>query len=263
MPRFTHDGVEIAFLDEGEGEPIVLVHGFASNKEVNWAAPNWMMTLIRAGRRAIALDNRGHGASTKLYDPAAYHSAIMAEDVRALLDHLALSRADVMGYSMGARIAAFLALAHPDRVRAVVLGGLGIRLVEGVGLPDSIADALEAPYKRSSRPILVEHDDATALAQQRADSVEQLAELHEVVHHKIANTEVEPRSVAEALLIELRIEHARRNHQLSPAESADDQRGEIPARRYDQHFGGISRVRNGRHYRPQHRVVRVPAGRAG
>jgi pimeloyl-ACP methyl ester carboxylesterase len=145
MPRFTHDGVEIAFLDEGEGEPIVLVHGFASNKEVNWAAPSWMTTLTRAGRRAIALDNRGHGASTKLYDPAAYHSAIMAEDVRALLDHLALSRADVMGYSMGARIAAFLALAHPDRVRAVVLGGLGIRLVEGVGLPDSIADALEAP----------------------------------------------------------------------------------------------------------------------
>jgi len=145
MPRFTHDGVEIAFLDEGEGEPIVLVHGFASNKEVNWAAPSWMTTLTRAGRRTIALDNRGHGASTKLYDPAAYHSAIMAEDVRALLDHLALPHADVMGYSMGARIAAFLALAHPDRVRAVVLGGLGIRLVEGVGLPDSIADALDAP----------------------------------------------------------------------------------------------------------------------
>src|SRR5438034_9801662 len=145
MPRFTHDGVEIAFLDEGEGEPVVLVHGFASNKEVNWAAPSWMTMLTRAGRRAIALDNRGHGASTKLYDPAAYHSAIMAEDVRALLDHLALSRADVMGYSMGSRIAAFLASAHPDRVRAVVLGGLGIRLVEGVGLPDSVADALEAP----------------------------------------------------------------------------------------------------------------------
>src|SRR5437016_14337225 len=145
MPRFTHDGVEIAFLDEGEGEPVVLVHGFASNKEVNWAAPSWMTTLTRAGRRAIALDNRGHGASSKLYDPAAYHSAIMAEDVRALLDHLALSRADVMGYSMGARIAAFLALAHPDRVRAVVLGGLGIRLVGGVGLRVSIGAALAAP----------------------------------------------------------------------------------------------------------------------
>ena len=145
MPRFSHDDVEIAFLDEGEGEPIVLVHGFASNKEVNWVGPGWVTALTRAGRRVIALDNRGHGASTKLYDPAAYHSAVMAEDVRALIDHLGLPRADVMGYSMGARITAFLALAHPQRVRSAVLGGLGIRLVEGVGLPDSIADGLEAP----------------------------------------------------------------------------------------------------------------------
>src|SRR5262245_60027418 len=137
MPQFTHDGMEIAFLDEGEGEPIVLVHGFASNKEVNWVAPSWMTTLSQSGRRAIALDNRGHGASGKLYDPAAYHSAIMAEDVRALLDHLGIPRADVMGYSMGARISAFLALAHPERVRSAVLGGLGIRLVDGVGLPES------------------------------------------------------------------------------------------------------------------------------
>ncbi len=145
MPRFSHDGVEIAFLDEGEGEPIVLVHGFASNKEINWVGPGWVSTLTHAGRRVIALDNRGHGASTKLYDPAAYHSAIMAEDARALIEHLGLPRADVMGYSMGARITAFLALLHPDKVRSAVLGGLGIRLVEGVGLPDTIADALEAP----------------------------------------------------------------------------------------------------------------------
>jgi pimeloyl-ACP methyl ester carboxylesterase len=145
MKRFRHDDVEIAFLDEGEGEPMVLVHGFASNAEVNWVHPGWMTTLTRAGRRAIALDVRGHGASTKLYDPAAYHSAVMAEDVRALIDHLGFERADVMGYSMGARICAFLALAHPQRVRSVVLGGLGSRLVEGVGLPQSIAEALEAP----------------------------------------------------------------------------------------------------------------------
>ena len=145
MHSFRNDGVDIAYLDEGEGEPVVLVHGFASTKEVNWLHPGWVSTLTRAGRRAIALDNRGHGASAKLYDPAAYHSAVMAEDVRALIDHLGIPRADLMGYSMGARIAAFLALAHPDRVRGVVVGGLGIRLVDGVGLPESIADALEAP----------------------------------------------------------------------------------------------------------------------
>lgn len=145
MPRFENQGVEIDFLDEGEGEPIVLVHGFASTKEVNWVQPGWFETLKAAGRRVIALDNRGHGQSGKLYDPAVYHSVVMAEDVRALLDHLDLTRADVMGYSMGARIAAFLALKNPLRVRSAILGGLGFKLTEGVGLPETIALALEAP----------------------------------------------------------------------------------------------------------------------
>ena len=144
MASFKHGEVEIAFLDEGAGEPIVLLHGFASTKEVNWVNPGWVETLTGAGRRAIALDNRGHGASSKLYEPSAYHSATMTEDVRALLDHLSIERADVMGYSMGARIAALLAVNHPERVRSVVLGGLGIRLVKGVGLSETIADALEA-----------------------------------------------------------------------------------------------------------------------
>ncbi len=145
MRRFEHGGVEIAFLDEGQGDPVVLVHGFASTAAVNWVHPGWVATLTKAGRRVIALDNRGHGASTKLYDPAAYHSVRMAEDVRVLLDHLELGQADVMGYSMGARIAAFFALAHPARLRRAVLGGLGARLVDGVGLSESVAQALEAP----------------------------------------------------------------------------------------------------------------------
>jgi pimeloyl-ACP methyl ester carboxylesterase len=145
VPRFRHDDVEIAFLDEGEGEPIVLVHGFASNAAVNWVQPGWFAFLKDAGRRVIALDNRGHGASTKLYDPAAYHSALMAGDVHALLDHLDLGRADVMGYSMGARITAFLALQNPQRVRSAIFGGLGSRLIDGTGVPDDVAQALEAP----------------------------------------------------------------------------------------------------------------------
>jgi pimeloyl-ACP methyl ester carboxylesterase len=145
MPSFQNGSVEIAYLDEGEGQPVVLIHGFASTKEVNWVNPGWVSTLKRAGRRVIALDDRGHGQSSKLYDPADYHTSRMAEDVRALMDHLGIGRADVMGYSMGARITAFLALAHPERVRTAILGGLGIHLVDGVGLPESIADALEAP----------------------------------------------------------------------------------------------------------------------
>lgn len=145
MASFKNGNVEIAYLDQGEGEPIVLVHGFASTKEVNWVNPSWVTTLTRAGRRVIALDDRGHGGSSKLTDPAEYHSAKMAGDVAALMDHLNIERADVMGYSMGARITAFLAVDHPARVRSAILGGLGIKLVDGVGLPESIADALEAP----------------------------------------------------------------------------------------------------------------------
>jgi pimeloyl-ACP methyl ester carboxylesterase len=145
MPRFQHGAVEIAYLDEGQGEPIVLVHGFASNKEANWVGPGWVSTLTRAGKRVIAPDNRGHGQSTRLYDPADYHTDRMAEDVVALIDHLALERVDLMGYSMGSRICAFVSVRRPDRVRSLILGGLGIRLVDGVGLGDDIALALEAP----------------------------------------------------------------------------------------------------------------------
>ncbi|HZS63918.1 MAG TPA: alpha/beta hydrolase [Xanthobacteraceae bacterium] len=145
MPRFNHGDVEIAYLDEGGGEPIVLVHGFASNKEVNWVQPGWTATLAAAGRRVIALDNRGHGQSTKLYDPSDYRMALMAADVRALLDHLGLAHADIMGYSMGARIAAFLAVNHPQRTRSLILGGIGSKLVTGAGLPDAVVAALEAP----------------------------------------------------------------------------------------------------------------------
>jgi pimeloyl-ACP methyl ester carboxylesterase len=143
--KFSAGPVELAYVDEGEGEPVVLVHGFASTKEVNWINPGWVTTLTQAGRRAIAFDNRGHGASTKLYDPALYHNELMAGDIRALLDHLGIARADVIGYSMGARNTAFLALAHSSRVRSAILGGLGIHLIDGAGLPGSIAEALEAP----------------------------------------------------------------------------------------------------------------------
>ena len=145
MPTFKHGDVEIAYLDEGQGDPIVLIHGFASNREVNWAFPSWVTTLTGAGFRVIAPDNRGHGQSSKLYNPADYHTDKMVEDARALLDHLDIERADVMGYSMGARITAFLTLKHPQRVRSAILGGLGYKLIDGAGLPEDIADALEAP----------------------------------------------------------------------------------------------------------------------
>ena len=145
MPSFHNGDVEIAYLDEGEGEPIVLVHGFASSKNVNWVYPTWVSELKKAGRRVIALDNRGHGDSGKLYDAAQYEIAIMAGDVTALLDHLRIERADVMGYSLGSRMMAEMALNQPQRLRSAILGGIGIGLIEGGGPGENVARALEAP----------------------------------------------------------------------------------------------------------------------
>ncbi|WP_210484544.1 alpha/beta fold hydrolase [Microvirga antarctica] len=148
MRFFNSAGVNIAFIDvmpdEGHADPILLIHGFASNHAVNWVNTQWVKTLTKAGYRVIALDNRGHGQSEKLYRPEDYDSFLMAGDAQRLLDHLDIPRADVMGYSMGARISAHMALAAPERMRSLLLGGLGVHLVEGVGLPPGIADAMEA-----------------------------------------------------------------------------------------------------------------------
>jgi pimeloyl-ACP methyl ester carboxylesterase len=145
MPSFHNGAVEIAYLDEGEGDPIVLVHGFASSKNVNWVYPTWVSDLRKDGRRVIAFDNRGHGESAKLYDPAQYSIPAMAGDALALMDHLDIARADIMGYSLGARIAAWLGLKQPSRLRSAILGGIGIAMIDGGGPGENVAKALEAP----------------------------------------------------------------------------------------------------------------------
>lgn len=141
---FLSDDIPIAYIDEGEGPAVLLIHGFASNFRVNWVSTSWVRDLAAAGRRVVAFDNRGHGESGKPHRPEAYPAPVMAEDARRLLDHLGIERADVIGYSMGARIAAFLALAHPTRVRSVVFGGLGDAMVKGIGGSEAIAAALRA-----------------------------------------------------------------------------------------------------------------------
>ena len=142
---FDSDGVEIAFFDEGAGAPTLLIHGFASKARINWVSTSWLTALTEAGRRVIALDNRGHGESGKPRETEAYPAPIMAEDARRLLDHLGIRKADVIGYSMGARIAAFLVLAHPERVRRAVFSGLGEGMVSGIGPSEPIAAAMRAP----------------------------------------------------------------------------------------------------------------------
>jgi len=127
MPEFDSDGVRLHYVLAGpdDGPPIVLVHGFCSDYELNWVGTRWQETLTRDGRLVLGLDCRGHGRSEKPHDPAAYDRRTMAADVVRLLDHLDIADADYLGYSMGARIGLDTVVGHPDRVRRAVLGGLG------------------------------------------------------------------------------------------------------------------------------------------
>lgn len=145
LQHFQSGSLQIAYTDQGDGDPVLLIHGFASNIRANWGDPGWISLLKREGYRVIAIDNRGHGASDKPRDVASYALINMVEDARALLDHLGLERADVMGYSMGARITALLAHHHPQRVRSAVFGGMGANMVRPMRGTEEIAGALEAP----------------------------------------------------------------------------------------------------------------------
>ncbi|TAN32600.1 alpha/beta fold hydrolase [bacterium] len=124
---FDSDGVRLHYEVHGpeNGRPIVLVHGFASDYRLNWVGTRWQETLTSDGFRVIGLDCRGHGGSDKPHDPAAYAVRVMAGDVLRLLDHLDVPVADLLGYSMGARIGLQAVLDFPERVRRAVLGGLG------------------------------------------------------------------------------------------------------------------------------------------
>lgn len=147
--RLESDGVDIVYDDirPSEGSPappIVLVHGFASSRRNNWRAQGWYDHFQAAGRRVIALDNRGHGESGKPHDVEAYCLETMAEDAIAVLDHVGVEEADLLGYSMGGRIGTWLVTTHGERFTAAVLAGVGVRALEGTTSRSAIADALLA-----------------------------------------------------------------------------------------------------------------------
>lgn len=144
VPSFLSDSISIAYDVHGEGQPILLIHGFGSSGKVNWVDTGWVETLTKAGYQAITIDNRGHGGSRKLYDARLYYAHDMALDAKRLLEHLGIVQAPVMGYSMGARIAAFLALQHPERVKCLVWGGMGMNLITGLADSEEIISALTA-----------------------------------------------------------------------------------------------------------------------
>lgn len=155
MDRFTaSDGTQIAYeYDDsapGDAPPVVLLHGFAVSGHLNFGGPGLIDALADGDRRTLVIDARGHGESDKPHDPALYGEARMAQDVRELIDELAFDAYDVIGYSMGSVTAAILA-SQDQRVRRLVLGGVGAGIVECGGLdsrempPDLIEQAMRAP----------------------------------------------------------------------------------------------------------------------
>jgi pimeloyl-ACP methyl ester carboxylesterase len=118
---FDSAGIRIRYIEQGRGEPVVLVHGYISDAEAQWSRTGVPQALT-ARYRVIALDARGHGRSSKPHDPAQYGPE-MGFDILRLLDHLGIARAHVIGYSMGAHIVAQLVTTHPERILTATLGG--------------------------------------------------------------------------------------------------------------------------------------------
>ena len=148
------DGVRIAYEVLGEGEPIILVHGFGSSRIINWGAPGWCDTLTRAGHRVVALDCRGHGDSDKPHEVAAYDPARMTGDIALVMDAAGTPRAAVMGYSMGGSLTLRLAYEHPERVSRAVIGGVGeVYFSRDQAWRDAIAEALTTSDTSALTPV--------------------------------------------------------------------------------------------------------------
>jgi pimeloyl-ACP methyl ester carboxylesterase len=174
MARFASDGFSLAYDEIGaSGRPVILVHGFSSNRGENWRRLGWYGALERKNIRFAAFDCRGHGESDKPHDPVSYRREAMVGDIFALMDHLGAERADLVGYSMGARTVLAAALARPERVPLLVAGGIGGRLFEPAPAGNPMADAMDAadpasiaePLLRSFRQFADEQgEDRKALA---------------------------------------------------------------------------------------------------
>jgi pimeloyl-ACP methyl ester carboxylesterase len=142
----SFDGTRIAFIARGSGPAVLLLHGFAADHVLNWEKSGVIDALVDSGRRVIASDARGHGASGKPHDATRYSGDAMVRDAQAVLDHLDVERVDVVGYSMGSMVAARLVPDEP-RTRSLVLGGVGATITPprtGSRAPEAIAAALLA-----------------------------------------------------------------------------------------------------------------------
>lgn len=144
MPIARLDDVELEYVDEGQGNPILLIHGFASSKEANWIDTGWVSLLVESGYRVVAFDNRGHGGSTRFHETEHYSLDLMARDALDLMAYLDIETCHLMGYSMGARISTRLAIGHGDRFGKIILAGNGMSMIEGSGDWTPVRNALLA-----------------------------------------------------------------------------------------------------------------------
>lgn len=122
---FDADGIELRYSVTGQGQPVVLLHGFTASVETNWKGPG-VVDRLAEGFQVIALDQRGHGKSGKPHDPASYGEEMVLDVIR-LLDHVGIEKAHVVGYSMGGFITLKLVTTAPERLLSAVLGGAGWR----------------------------------------------------------------------------------------------------------------------------------------
>jgi pimeloyl-ACP methyl ester carboxylesterase len=177
---FDSNGVRIRYVSVGQGEPIILIHGWAADAEM-WDAAT--QDLAR-NYRVVALDCRGHGKSGKPTDPSQYGME-MVNDVVRLMDHLGIANAHILGYSMGGSIAIKMLTIYPQRFLTAVIGGSqGFRpqdvdtsdtpliksLLSGMSLTDAqIANAppnypKPTPEQRKQMEQMNANQDAKALA---------------------------------------------------------------------------------------------------
>lgn len=138
----THEGATLRGEVAGDGPPVLLLHGLTATRRY---VVHGSRVLERAGHRVIAYDARAHGASSPADDPSTYRYEVLAEDALAVLDHLGVERAALVGQSMGSATAVAVALAHPERVRHLTIVTPAHRGAPSANLAywDALADGLE------------------------------------------------------------------------------------------------------------------------
>lgn len=141
------NGLSLYYEEHGAGEPLVLLHGGFGATEL--LAP--LIGTLAAGRRVIAVDLQGHGRTADIDRPL--RAELMADDIAALIEHLGLDRADVMGYSLGGMVALRTAIQHPERVRRLVAVSVSFRRdgshPEALEAMDQMGPAAAEPMRQS------------------------------------------------------------------------------------------------------------------